>query len=57
MGVAILGSSFRIALSDTLTCIELDEEEFKVGTDAIWRMDSHNTSLPALIRHLSSRVR
>lgn len=52
MGVAILGSSFRIALSDSLTYVELDEEEFKVGTDAIWRMDSHNTSLPVLIRDL-----
>lgn len=54
MGVAIFGSSYRVAFSDSLTYIELDDEEFNVGSDALWRMDSHNTSLPTLIQELRS---
>ncbi|MDN5311624.1 MAG: hypothetical protein PWQ68_597 [Thermoanaerobacteraceae bacterium] len=57
LGVAVLGSSFRIGPSDKISSLEINDKDFMVGTDAIWRKDNQNPTLNIFVKKLSSYLK
>lgn len=57
LGVTVLGSSFRIKQNNKISFLEIYDDEFIVGTDALWRKDNLNPTLKVFIKRLDSYMK
>lgn len=57
LGIALLGSSYRLSFSDKIASIELEEKDSRVGTDALWLKENANPSLPLFTDALATHYR
>lgn len=57
MGIAVLGSSYRIANNPKLSFVEINDSSAMIGTDALWLIKNKNSALPLFLKALTDHIK